>query len=81
MNISVFGKTQENLWNRVNVEIITDDTLLRKRVAKPIFFVERLLLITSQSSNAKYRQSRVIVQFVGFTVLEFSKVHMYDLTT
>ena len=28
MNSSVFGKTQENLFNRVNVEIITEDTLL-----------------------------------------------------
>ena len=33
-------------------------------------------MMTLQSSNVKYRQSHVI--FVGFTVLELSKVHMYD---
>ena len=37
MNNSVFGKTQENLWNRVKVDIITDAALIRKRVAKPSF--------------------------------------------
>ena len=36
MNNSVFGKTQENLRKRVNVEIITYANILRKRAAKPI---------------------------------------------
>ena len=64
MNNSVFGNTQENLWNRVNVEIITDDTLLRKRVAKPSFCRGMPVSdnLASQSSNAKYIHSRVIVQ-------------------
>ena len=78
MNNSVFGKTQENLWNRVNVEIITDDTLLQKRVAKPSFAVECLLVITSQSSNPIQTLTRNRPIFVGFTVLELSKVHTYD---
>ena len=38
MNNSVFGKTQENLRNRVNVEPVTDAHLLRKRVVRPTFF-------------------------------------------
>ena len=38
MNNSVFGKTQENLRNRVGVELMTDACLLRKRVAKPSFY-------------------------------------------
>ena len=37
MNKSVFGKTQENLRNRVNVKLVSDARLLRKRVAKPTF--------------------------------------------
>ena len=79
MNNSVFGKTQENLWNRVNVEIITDDTLLRKRVAKPSFcrgmpVSDNLAII--QCKIQTITRNRPI--FVGFTVLELSKVHMYD---
>ena len=38
MNNSVFGKIQENLRKRVQVELITDADILRKRVAKPNFY-------------------------------------------
>ena len=34
MNNSVFGKLQDNLRNRVNIELVTDARILRKRVAK-----------------------------------------------
>ena len=37
MNNSVFGKTQENLRNRVNIEVITKKALALKRVCKPSF--------------------------------------------
>ena len=33
MNNNVFGKTQENLRNRVSVELVTETCILRKRVA------------------------------------------------
>ena len=38
MNNSVFGKTQENLRNRVHVELVTDARIFRKWVAKPSFY-------------------------------------------
>ena len=44
MNNSVFDRTQENLRKRVQVDLITDAAVLRKRVAKPSFC--RGILIT-----------------------------------
>ena len=37
MNNNVFGKTQENLRNRIHVELISDARILRKWIAKPSF--------------------------------------------
>ena len=71
MNNSVFGMTQENLRNRVNVELVTDACLLRKRVAKPTFCRGKPI-----TDCLTVIQNRPI--YVGFTVLGLSKLHMYD---
>ena len=76
MNNSVFGKTQENLRN---VELITDAIILRKRVAKPNFCREMPItdcLTVVQTTLATHTLNRPI--YVGFTVLELSKLHMYN---
>ena len=39
------GKTQENLRNRVNIEVVTDEAIALKRVAKPSF--KRSMIIRS----------------------------------
>ena len=77
MSNSVYGKTQENLRKRVNVELITDANILRKRVAKPNFC--RGMPITDcltvvQTALVTLTLNRPI--YVGFTVLESSKLHM-----
>ena len=79
MNNSVFGKTQENLHKRVNIELITNAKLLRKRVARPAFsrgdiITEDLAIIKSRVTTLKL--NRPI--YVGFCVLELSKLHMYE---
>ena len=79
MNNSVFGKTQENLWNRVNVDIITDAALIRKRVAKPSFC--RGMPVSDDLAIIQCKVQTITLNrpiFVGFTVLELSKLHMYD---
>ena len=76
MNNSVFGKTQENRRKRVQVELVTDARLLRKRVANRIFAGARQLQIVVQTTVATLTLNRPI--YVGFTVLELSKLHMYD---
>ena len=79
MNNSVYGKTHENIRKHVNIELITNAKLLKKRVARPAFCrgditTEDLAIIQSRVTTLKL--NRPI--YVGFTVLELSKLHMYD---
>ena len=76
MNNSVFGKTQENLRNRV---LITDARILRKRVAKPNFYIGNSItdcLTIVQCKVVTLTLNRHI--YKGFSVLELSKLHMHD---
>ena len=62
MNNIVLGKTQENLRNRVHVELVTDARLLRKRVGKPTFYrgkpiTDCLNRHTEQSSDSYVESS------------------------
>ena len=79
MNNSVFGKTQENLRKRVQVSIVTDAAVLRKMVATPVFcrgIPIRDCLTVVQCKEQTLTLNRSI--YVGFTVLELSKLHMYN---
>ena len=79
MNNSLFGKTQENLRKRVQVDIVTDASILRKRVAKPSFC--RGMPITDCITVVQCKVQTLTLNrpiYVGFTVLELSKLHMYD---
>ena len=79
MNNSVFGKTQENLRKRMNVELITDSKTAKKRVAKPSFKRSNIItedLVVMQCHITTLKLDRPI--YVGFTVLELSKLLMYD---
>ena len=79
MNNSVFGKTQENLRNRVNVEIITDKKIALKRAAKPNFERSQTLredLVVIQNKVITLKLNKPL--YVGFTVLDLSKLLMYD---
>ena len=78
VNNSVFGKTQ-NLRKRVQVELITDVGILRKRVAKPYFCRGTPItdcLTAIQCSVATLTLNRPI--YVGFSVLDLSKLHAYN---
>ena len=79
MNNSDIGKTQENLRNRVGVELITYARLLQKPVVKPSFYRGNPItdyLTVIQCKVQTLTLNRLI--YVGFTVLELSKLHMYD---
>ena len=79
MNNSVLGKTQEYFRIRLHVELISDVRILRKRVAKSCFcrcnpITDCLNVI--QCKVATLTLNRPI--YMGFSMLELSKLHMYD---
>ena len=79
MNNAVFGKTQENLRNRVCVEAITDVQTSLKRVASPLFtrsFTINEDLVIIQRKIATLKLDKPI--YVGYCVLELSKLLMYE---
>ena len=79
MNNSVFGKTQENLRNRISVEIITRRGVALKRVSNPSFkrsqtIREDLVIMEKTISNLQLNKP----VYVGFCVLDLSKLLMYS---
>ena len=76
MNNSVFGKTQENLRKRVQVDIITNAAVLRKKVVKPSFW--RGMSITDDITVVQSKVQTLTLNrpiYVGFTMLELSKLY------
>ncbi len=79
-NNSVFGKSMEDLLNRVTLLLVSDDEdKLKKITAKPNFkrftaFQEHLSAITLGKTKITWNKPT----FVGATVLELSKLVMYE---
>ena len=79
LNNSVFGKTMENLRNRRKVDLVTNDSKLKKLAMQPSFlnlkiFTEDLVAIERRVSEVKL--NRPI--YTGFTILDVSKTLMYN---
>ena len=80
MNNSVFGKTMENIRNRVDVKLVNTQEKLRKLASKPNFrgppkiynenFVSVLMKKTSLTMNKPV--------YLGMCILDLSKIIMYD---
>ena len=79
LNNSVFGKSFESLRHRILVELLTSEEKVRKRIASPTFESFRLFpndLVAVHRRKLKLLLNKPI--YVGFSVLELSKVIMYD---
>ena len=79
LNNSVFGKSFESLRHRILVELLTSEEIVRKRIASPTFESFRLFpndLVAVHRRKVKLLLNKPI--YVGFSVLELSKVVMYD---
>ena len=79
MNNSVYGKTMENIRNRVDVKLVKSDEELRKLVNKPNF--ETFKIFDKNLIACHMKRTRLVFNkpiYVGMTVLDLSKVLMYD---
>jgi len=81
MNNSVFGKTMENLRNRVEIKIVrTNETKkIRKLVASPLF--SRQVFFSNDLVGIDMRKSKLLLNkpvYTGMTILDNSKVLMYN---
>ena len=79
MNNSVFGKTMENIRNRVDVKLVTDKIKAEKLAAKPNFkhcniFNEELIAIHMKKTSLKFNKP----VYLGMCILDLSKTLMFD---
>lgn len=85
MNNSVFDKTIEDVRRRVNIKLITSPSVFNKHAAKVTY--KRSEVFVNDEGKQEYfvglEAKRTSVKldkpiYTGFTVLELSKLHMYD---
>ena len=79
MNNSVFGKTMENIRNRVDVKLVNTKEKLRKLVAKPNYkgrkiFSENLVSVHMKKTSLTMNKP----VYLGMCILDLSKTIMYD---
>ncbi|CAB4019693.1 uncharacterized transposon-derived, partial [Paramuricea clavata] len=79
MNNSVFGKTMENVRNRVNVKLVTAEEQLNKLAKKSYFksvniFTENLIAVHMEKTTVKL----VKPIYLGMSILDLSKTLMYN---
>ena len=79
MNNSVFGKTMENIRNRVDVKLVNTEEKLRKLVAKPNFRSQKIFsenLISVHMKKTSLTMNKPV--YLGMCILDLSKTIMYD---
>ena len=80
MNNAVFGKTMENIRNRVNVKLVNTKEKLRKLVSKPNLksppkiFSENLVSVHMKKTSLTMNKP----VYLGMCILDLSKTIMFD---
>ena len=79
MNNSVFGKTLENIRNRVDIPLISTDKLAQKLAAKPNYdcctnFDENLIAVHMKKTMLYFNKP----VYLGMSILDLSKSLTYD---
>ena len=79
MNNAVFGKTMENIRNRVNIKLVNTGEKFKKLVAKPnyesrIIFNENLVSVHMKKTSLTMNKP----VYLGMCILDLSKTLMFD---
>lgn len=78
LNNAMFGKTIENIRKRKNLELVCNDKRLNRLISKPTFsnriiYNENLCAVELEKESVYFNKPI----YIGFSVLELSKVLMY----
>ena len=81
MNNSVFGKTLENIRNRVDIRVISSDKVVQKPAAKPNFdrctiFDENLIAVHMKKTKLYFNKP----VYLDMSILDLSKYLMYHIS-
>jgi len=79
MNNSVFGKNMENIRNRVDIRLRTDDKSAEKLVSKPNY--KRTTIFTENLVAVRMKKTELVFNkpvYLGMSILDISKILMYD---
>ena len=79
MNNSVFGKTMENIRNRVNIKLVNTGEQFKKLSAKPNYESRKIFnenLVSVHMKNTSLTMDKPV--YLGMCILDLSKTLMYD---
>jgi hypothetical protein len=79
LNNAVFGKTMENIRNRLNIKLVNDPKRLEKLIAKTNF-LDRTIY-NENLAAVHMRREKIMFNkplYIGMTILDFSKETMYS---
>ena len=79
MNNSIYGKTCENQSKRSDIKLVNDPNEFKKLACKP--HCQDVRIFNEQLVGVNMKKVKVMINkpfYVGFAVLELSKLHMYQ---
>ena len=79
MNNAVFGKTMENIRNRVNIKLVNTGEQFKKLAAKPNYESRKIFnenLVSVHMKNTSLTMDKPV--YLGMCILDLSKTLMYD---
>ncbi|XP_075225352.1 uncharacterized protein LOC142333778 [Lycorma delicatula] len=79
MNNAVYGKSLENVRNRIDFQLVTNERKLDKVIAKPR--VKAWYIYNKDVVGVSLKKTEIFLNrpiYIGFTVLDISKMIMYE---